>query len=77
MSDTGPVHRLVLALEPLELMRTHEQEYAAARLDDPSLDRNALIQAMVRYPIIIERPIVVNKGRAVIGRPPENVLRIL
>ena len=64
----------MLGLTPRELMRTNEEEYAAAHLDDSGLDREALIQAMIRYPKIIERPIVVSKGKAAIGRPPENVL---
>ena len=67
----------MLGLEPRELMRRHEQEYTAAGLDNPDLDRDALIAAMVRYPRLIERPIVIKDGKAAIGRPPEKVLDIL
>ena len=67
----------MLGLEPRELMRTHEQEYKQAGLDDPALTRTQLIDALVRYPKLIERPIVVRDGRAVIGRPPEKILDIL
>jgi arsenate reductase len=67
----------MLGLEPRALMRTHEPEYAAAGLDDTALTRAQLIDAMVRYPKLIERPIVVRAGRAVIGRPPEKVLELL
>lgn len=66
-----------LAMEPRELMRRKEAEYKSAHLDDPDLTRDALIEAMVAHPRLIERPIVVNGDRAAIGRPPENVLRIL
>ena len=66
-----------LGLEPRDLMRKKEAEYKTARLDDPSLTRDALIAAMVANPRLIERPIVVNGERAALGRPPENVLRIL
>ena len=45
-------------------------------LDDESLDRHSLSQAMVEHPILIERPIVVANGRAVLGRSPENVLDV-
>ncbi|QSA97440.1 arsenate reductase (glutaredoxin) [Methylococcus sp. EFPC2] len=67
----------LLGMEPRELMRKGEAIYKEAGLDDPSLDRKALIAAMVQHPILIERPIVVHDGKAVIGRPPEKVLEIL
>jgi len=66
-----------LGMEPRDLMRKKEAPYDENDLLDPSLDRQALIQAMVRFPILIERPIVVNGDKAAIGRPPENVLPIL
>ena len=46
-------------------------------LYDPTLTREQLIQAMVEHPHLIERPIVVTNGKAVIGRPPQKVLDIL
>lgn len=66
-----------LDMEPRELMRKKEAEYKANGLDDASLDRQALIQAMVNNPILIERPIVIANGKAALGRPPEDVLAIL
>ncbi|MGZ8218601.1 arsenate reductase (glutaredoxin) [Methylomagnum sp.] len=66
-----------LGLEPRALMRQGESVYKEAGLDDPALDRAALIAAMVANPILIERPIVLANGKAAIGRPPENVLGIL
>jgi len=66
-----------LELQPRDLMRRKEPEYKAADLDNPSLDRQALIDAMVATPKLIERPIVLVNGKAAIGRPPENVLKIL
>ena len=67
----------LLKLEPRELMRKHEAPYKALNLDDESLGRAALIQAMVDNPILIERPIVIKGDKAVIGRPPENVLDLI
>ncbi len=67
----------MLQMEPRELMRKHEAPYKELGLDDESLDRQALIQAMVDNPILIERPIVIRGDKAVIGRPPENVLDLL
>lgn len=66
-----------LGMEPRDLMRKGEDAYREAGLDNPALDREALIAAMVEHPILIERPIVLSKGKAAIGRPPERVLEIL
>ncbi len=66
-----------LDMEPRELMRKKEAEYKANGLDDTSLDRQALITAMINNPILIERPIVIANGKAALGRPPEAVLAIL
>lgn len=67
----------LLGLEPREFMRTGEAAFKAAALDDPALTREALIQAMVEHPILIERPVVQANGKAALGRPPEAVLSIL
>lgn len=66
-----------LGLSARQLMRTNEQAYKDAGLDNPDLSEAALISAMHEQPILIERPIVVNGNRAVLGRPPENVLQII
>lgn len=67
----------MLALTPRELMRKHEAPYKELQLDNPDLNDDALIKAMIDNPILIERPIVIANGKAAIGRPPENVLDIL
>lgn len=59
------------------LLRTGEPEYDEMGLGDPLLGEDALIAAMVAHPKLIERPLFVHAGRAVIGRPPERVLEIL
>ena len=66
-----------LGMRARQLLRTGEAEYTTLHLDDPSLDDDALIAAMVTHPKLIERPIVVANGKAAIGRPPETVLDIL
>ena len=66
-----------LGMEPRELMRRKEAPYKELNLADDSLDRVALIKAMVENPILIERPIVVKDGKVALGRPPESVLEIL
>lgn len=67
----------MLSLQPRELMRVKEAPFGENNLADESLSRDELIQAMVANPILIERPIVVSAGKAVVGRPPENVLELL
>jgi len=66
-----------LGCEPRELMRTKESDYKELGLDNPDLTRDQLIEAMVQTPKLIERPIVINKGKAALGRPPEAILDIL
>ena len=67
----------MLGLEPRDLMRKREAEYKTLNLANPGLSREQLIQAMVEHPKLIERPIVVNNGKAALGRPPEKVLELL
>lgn len=67
----------LLALQPRELMRQHEAPYTELNLADASLSRDALIQAMVDHPVLIERPIVIHNGKATLGRPPKKILDIL
>ena len=59
------------------LVRDGEPEYRELGLADPSLDDDALIAAMAAHPRLIERPVFIHAGRAVIGRPPERVLELL
>ena len=61
---------------PAELLvRTSEKEYQALNL--PQADKYQLIEAIVEHPNLMQRPIIVSKDRAVIGRPPERALTIL
>ncbi len=67
----------LLGLSPRELLRKKEEEYKQAKLDDPDVTDAEIIRAMIKYPRLIERPIVVAGNRAALGRPPENILKIL
>lgn len=62
--------------DPRQLMRTGEPVYAELGLGSVN-DHDALLDAMVEHPILIERPIVIRGDRAVIGRPPERLLELL
>jgi arsenate reductase len=67
----------MLGMKPRDLMRRGEAEYKEQGLDNESLSDDELIEAMMATPKLIERPIVLNRDRAAIGRPPESVLKIL
>jgi arsenate reductase len=66
----------MLGIEARELMRTKEAVYRELGLKEEE-DPEKLIEAMVEHPRLIERPIVIKEGKAVIGRPIENVLDLL
>lgn len=66
-----------LGLPPRQLLRSGEDEYRHLNLADQALTDDALIEAMVAHPRLIERPILITADRAVIGRPPENILELL
>jgi len=66
-----------LGIDARALLRRGEDEYRQSGLDDASLGEDALLDAMVAYPKLMERPVVVRGERAVLGRPPENVLSLL
>lgn len=66
-----------LNINASDLLRKNESAYSELHLADKSKDTQALIDAMVKNPILIERPIVLANNKAAIGRPPEAVLDIL
>ena len=66
-----------LGIPARQLLRSGEDEYKNLGLSDPNLTDAQLIEAMAAQPKLIERPILVVGEKAVIGRPPENILEIL
>jgi arsenate reductase len=66
-----------LGMGARQLLRTGEDAYKQLNLADQSLTDEQLIAAMVAHPKLIERPILVAGDKAIIGRPPENVLELL
>lgn len=61
-----------LSCSPIDMMRVKEAEFKEQNLD--GANNNTLIAAMVNTPKLIERPIVSDGCKAIIGRPPENAL---
>ena len=65
-----------LGLKAHEVVRTKEEPYEQLALSPDSSEKE-VIAAIVKYPILMERPIVMKGDSAVIGRPPENVRELL
>ena len=66
----------ILGKRPKDIIRKGEQEYKALKIN--TIDRDDdLLKAMVRHPKLIERPIVIKGEKGIIGRPPENVLKLI
>ena len=66
-----------LSLKPRDILRTNEQDYKDNNLKEDGLSDDDLIDYMIKHPKLIERPIVIRGHKAVLGRPPENVLELL
>jgi arsenate reductase len=66
----------MLGIKPRELMRTKEDIYKELNLNNENSDE-ALIDAMAKYPKLIERPIIIKGNRAIIGRPTERIAEFL
>jgi arsenate reductase len=66
-----------LGKKPRDILRKSEDAYKEMGLSDTSLSDDDLLNAMLSEPKLIERPIVVSGSKAVLGRPPENVLELI
>jgi arsenate reductase (glutaredoxin) len=65
-----------LGIKPIQLVRRNEAIWKE-KFKDKTLSDKEIINAMITYPKLIERPIVINGNKAVIGRPPETILDII
>ena len=65
-----------LGITPLELVRKNEVVWKE-QFKGKKLSAEEVINAMVKNPKLIERPVVVKEKKAVLGRPPENVLKLI
>lgn len=66
-----------LGISPRDLLRKGEQVYRDLNLSKRDLSDDELIDLMVENPDLIQRPIVVRGKKAVLGRPPENIRKLL
>ena len=66
-----------LQIDPKELIRKKEKIIEEEGIDLKNMTKKEIILTILKYPILIERPILVSKDKAVIGRPPEIINSIL
>ena len=66
----------LLGISPIQLVRKNEKIWKDS-FKGKELTDAEIISAMIKNPKLIERPIVINNNKAVIGRPPENILELL
>ena len=67
----------VMGMKPRDILRKNGTPYAELGLDDPKLDDEEILDAMIEHPILIDRPIVVTDKGVRLCNPPESVLEIL
>ena len=67
----------LLNKKPRDFVRRNEVDFKENNIKDIIENDTKLINEMVKFPKLIERPIVTSKNKAVICRPPENVLELL
>jgi len=65
-----------LGISARELVREGEMVFRDLDVDLSTFSDDAVIELIVANPILMQRPIVVSNGKAIIGRPPENVLQL-
>ena len=70
-------HIISLGISAKDMIRTGQDEWAQTGLDIETASDDDLINAIIQYPILLQRPIVLANGKAVIARPAEKVLEIL
>jgi len=66
-----------LGLSIRDILRMGEDEYINNNLKNEKLSNNELIDFLIKFPKLLERPIVIKNNKAIIGRPPENILNFL
>jgi len=66
-----------IGIKPRELLRTSESVYRDLELGKKDFTDDEIIALMVKHPDLIQRPIIERGNRAVLGRPVENVKKLL
>jgi arsenate reductase len=68
---------MILNVKASDIVRTTEKEFKENNLNQIIDDEKRILSAIEKYPKIMQRPIILHNGRGVIGRPPENINKLL
>ena len=60
-----------------DIIRSNEKEYKENNLDNLNLVEDEILEFILKHPILLQRPIFVFNNKAIIGRPPEDILKII
>lgn len=60
-----------------DIIRSNEREYKDNNLDNNTLTHDEILQYILKFPKLLQRPIFVSNNKAIIARPPENILKII
>ncbi len=77
--NTAQIKNLLnlLKLDIRSIIRSNEPTYIDNNLSNPSLSEQEILDIVVKYPILLERPIVIHNNKAIICRPPELILELI
>ena len=64
-------------LSARDIIRSNEKEYRENNLDSLDLTKAEILDLILEHPKLLQRPVFVHNNKAVIGRPPEDVLKII
>ena len=64
-------------MSPEKFIRKNDTKYKELNIDSNNISSTEMLQTIIDYPRILERPIIISGDHAVIGRPPENILDLL
>ncbi len=60
-----------------DIIRSNEKEYKENNLDNLDLTQDDILELIVKHPKLLQRPVLIYNNKAIIGRPPEDILRII
>lgn len=77
VDDLKEIVKMLEISDVREMLRAKEDEYKELNIASSSLSQDEILELVVKHPKLVERPIVIKDEKAVIGRPMENVIKLL